>query len=214
MSVKKSAALGTTLRLPQYRVLKALQPKGGKFPALNRVALAERAGFRGSSGTINRALHGIKKGSSSGDPFKGLLDLGYVRPDTHDLDGVSETVYRATASGVKAAARFAKQRDAAGRKINGVRSAKSATNARYAKGGKGKSKAVKKTVKKSAPKKAAVKPAKATPKAAPKTKTAKPAARKAVKRSPVKKAQPGPATPVKAENPPPVALPIAQPAAS
>lgn len=224
MSAKKVSTV--SLRLPQYRVLKALQPKNGKFPSLNRITLSQRAGFSKISGTVNRALHGIKKGADSanyGDVHKGLLDLGYVRTVTHDVDNVKETAYQATASGVKAAARFVKERAAVGRKVGTVRDAKTSTNARYTKGGARKGKPGKtKAAKKSAPKKTAkaavkAKPAakavkaKAAPKA-PKAKTAKPAVRKAVKR-PTKKAQPSPATPDKVENPAvPVALPVAQPA--
>lgn len=180
-----------TIRLPQYRVLKALRPHGGKYPAYNRVTLAERAGFRGSSGTINRALHGIKKGSSSGDPFKGLLDLGFVRPVQVPVDGASpETAYQSTAAGQKAAQRFEKDRKENGRKVGEVRDAKASTNARYT---EKKPKAAKKSAKKAAPKPAAKA---AKPKA-------KPAKAKAAKKSP-KKAQPKPVTPAKAGNPAPV----------
>ena len=115
------------IRVPQFRVLKALQPKAGKSPILTRTVLAERAGFRPGSGTINRALLGIAKGSSSGDPYKGLLDLGYVRTIVIPLDGDrTENGYQITAPGVKAAKAYAKDR-----KVGKVRSAKASTNHRY-----------------------------------------------------------------------------------
>lgn len=68
------------LRIPQARVLRALMPGSAakKPPRLTRVELAEHAGFSTTSGTINRVLHGIPQGSSSGNPHPGLLDLGYV----------------------------------------------------------------------------------------------------------------------------------------
>ena len=117
------------LRVPQYRVLKALLPKGGRTPALTRTELAARAGFQTGSGTINRALNGIAKGSSSGDPYPGIVDLGYVRRAEVHLDGgLKETVYQITAAGQKAARAFAKER-----KVSDVRRASASTNKRYSK---------------------------------------------------------------------------------
>jgi hypothetical protein len=88
------------LRLPQARVLRALMPTGdGKTaPVLTRVQLAQRAGFSPTSGTINRALHGIHPDSSSGSPYQGLLDLGLV--GEVELDGIK--AYRITPDGRKA----------------------------------------------------------------------------------------------------------------
>lgn len=94
------------LRIPQARVLRALMPKSGSKtrPVLTPVELAENAGFSPTSGTINRVLHGIPKGSSSGNPHKGLLDLGLL--SAIDQDG--STAYRITTAGIKAVERHPK----------------------------------------------------------------------------------------------------------
>ena len=88
------------LRLPQARVLRALMPtddsKAG--PVLTRVQLAQRAGFSQTSGTINRALHGIHTGSPSGSPYQGLLEIGLV--DEVELDGIK--AYQITLDGCEA----------------------------------------------------------------------------------------------------------------
>lgn len=95
-----------TVRLPQYKCLKAL---AGARTTLTRTELATKAGFSPTAGTVNRALHGIAKGSSSGDPFPGLVGLRLVEPFTVELDGgVKEVRYRATPLGRKAAQAFAK----------------------------------------------------------------------------------------------------------
>src|ERR1019366_6901961 len=88
------------LRVPQARALRALVPTNsdGSLPALTRVQLAERAGFSPTSGTINRVLHGIREGSPSGNPHKGLLDLGLVVPI--NLRGITE--YQITTEGLRA----------------------------------------------------------------------------------------------------------------
>ncbi len=88
------------LRVPHARVLHALMPKGDSdtVPVLTRVQLAERAGFSPTSGTINRALHGIHTGSPSGSPYQGLLDIGLV--DEVELDGIK--AYQITLDGCKA----------------------------------------------------------------------------------------------------------------
>lgn len=93
------------LRIPQARVLLALVPKSGSktLPVLPRVELAKSAGFSPTSGTINRALHGIPKGSSSGHPHKGLLALGLL--ECIDRNGI--TGYRITPSGLNAAGEYA-----------------------------------------------------------------------------------------------------------
>jgi hypothetical protein len=68
------------------------------IPVLTRVQLAERAGFTPTSGTINRALHGIHTGSPSGSPYQGLLDLGLV--DEVELHGIK--AYQINPAGRKA----------------------------------------------------------------------------------------------------------------
>ena len=88
------------LRLPQARVLRALLPLDGNgdTPALTRVELAERAGFTIRSGLINRVLQGIREGSSSGNPHKGLLDLKLVA--AIESNGIKK--YRITPKGINA----------------------------------------------------------------------------------------------------------------
>jgi len=92
------------LRVPQARVLRALMPlnRDDDPPALTRVQLAQRAGFSPTAGTINRVLHGIHEGSSSGNPHKGLLDRGLVV--AIDLNGITE--YQITPEGIKAIEKY------------------------------------------------------------------------------------------------------------
>ena len=124
---KTTTKTAPTIRLPQYRCLKALCAAGR--PTFTRTELAAKAGFRPGSGTINRALRGIGKGSSSGDPYKGLVQLGYVEVVPVELDGgMTETRYRATKEGAKAVRAFAKDN---GTRLGKVRSAEVSTNARY-----------------------------------------------------------------------------------
>src|SRR6185437_10627147 len=96
----KTAPRASRLRVPQARVLHALLPRSGSksLPVLTRVQLAKSAGFSPTSGTINRVLRGIPKGSSSGSPHKGLLDLGLLA--TVDQDG--SIAYQITAAGITA----------------------------------------------------------------------------------------------------------------
>ena len=84
------------LRIPQARVLRTLMPQSGSksLPVLTRVQLAKNAGFSPTSGTINRVLHGIRKGSSSGHPHKGLLDLGLLETTERDIFGIVEKSLR------------------------------------------------------------------------------------------------------------------------
>jgi hypothetical protein len=63
--------------------------------------LGVRAGYTAISGTVTRALNGIREGSSSGDPHPGLLALGYVEEVVLDVEGLKEVNYQATAAGVK-----------------------------------------------------------------------------------------------------------------
>lgn len=96
-----------TLRTPQARVLHALMPEFPDdpvimWPLLNRVQLSLRAGYTAISGTVTRALNGIKAGSSSGDPYPGLLVRGLIEEVVLTIEGVSEVNYRATANGVRA----------------------------------------------------------------------------------------------------------------
>ena len=95
------------LRTPQARVLAALVPDDPAcsvidWPVVNREYLSGRAGYTAVSGTVTRALNGIKAGSSSGDPHPGLLARGMVEVLVIDIEGRKETNYRATALGVRA----------------------------------------------------------------------------------------------------------------
>ena len=95
------------LRLPQARVLEALIPTSeAKTPAINREDLAQMAGFRRKAGTINRVLHGIPKGSSSGTPHVGLLALGLIEEIPKGVKGTTVLRYRITQMGREALERY------------------------------------------------------------------------------------------------------------
>ena len=101
--IKKSQKL----RTPQARVLAALIPAYtedpvSEWPLVTRAQLGVRAGYTAISGTVTRALNGIRAGSSSGDPHPGLLALGFVEEVPVNLDGLTETNYRTTHDGIKA----------------------------------------------------------------------------------------------------------------
>lgn len=91
------------LRVPQARVLNALL-RLGKGAALTRTDLAKLAGFISTSGTINRVLHGISDGSSSGVPHVGLLELGYVARIA--IKGTRQMKYQITDLGIEAITRY------------------------------------------------------------------------------------------------------------
>lgn len=78
---------------------------------------------------MTRALNGIRAGSSSGPPCKGLLELGLVEEVVLDIDGVQETNYRATTAGVREYANFI----ASGGRLPAVKDASLHTNDRYKK---------------------------------------------------------------------------------
>lgn len=103
----KTAAKKHVLRIPQSRVLAALVPQDtswpvSEWPLLNRANLSVNAGYTAISGTMTRALNGIREGSSSGDAHPGLLTLGYIEEVVLDIEGVKEVNYRATPTGVLA----------------------------------------------------------------------------------------------------------------
>lgn len=96
---------GNKLRIPQVRVLTALAGGG----LLNRPSLGEAAGYTAISGTITRALAGLREGSSSGPAHPGLLELGYIEEINIELDGgVHELCYRITPAGKAALAALGK----------------------------------------------------------------------------------------------------------
>jgi len=98
------------LRLQQARVLRVLMPDDPtwpviEWPVVTRAQLCVRAGYStayGCSSSINRALHGIPAGSSSGPPHPGLLARGLVEEVVLYIEGRAEDNYRATAAGVRA----------------------------------------------------------------------------------------------------------------
>lgn len=123
-----------TLRIPQARVLRALLPADpsdppSEWPLLNRAGLGVGAGCTPTSGTITRALNGIREGSSSGDAHPGLLALGLVEEVAIDIEGRTEVNYRATLAGVAAYQAFVAQ----GGKLPPVKDAAHCTNDRYTK---------------------------------------------------------------------------------
>lgn len=130
---KQPIRAGQPLRTPQARILAALMPEYlgdpvSEWPLLTRPNLGVRAGYTAISGTVTRALNGIRAGSSSGDPHPGLLALGLVEEVIVDVDGRSEVNYRATTKGVGAYSAYIA-------KLNGalpeVRDKEVCTNDRY-----------------------------------------------------------------------------------
>jgi hypothetical protein len=97
------------LRVPQARVLNALLSLD-KGATLTRTNLAERAGFNPTTGMINRVLHGIPKGSSSGEAHPGLLELGYVIRTDPGIDGVRKANYQITDKGIEVVTRYLKEK--------------------------------------------------------------------------------------------------------
>jgi hypothetical protein len=95
------------LRLPQARVLQALLPVAGERPSMSRAELCKEAGFTPTTGTVNRAMYGIREGGGSGTPHKGLLGLGLATMVKRQAD--NETTYRITTEGVRAIEGYLKE---------------------------------------------------------------------------------------------------------
>ena len=126
------------LRTPQARVLAALVPAYlddpvSEWPLVTRAQLAVRAGYTAISGTVTRALNGVRAGSSSGEPHPGLLALGMIEEVALDIDGRIETNYRTTHLGVAAYRRYVESN---GGELPKVRDAAICTNDRYRDGDK------------------------------------------------------------------------------
>lgn len=124
---------GEPLRTPQARVLAALMPTYpndpvSEWPLVTRAQLAARAGYTAISGSVTRALNGIKFGSSSGDPHPGLLVSGLVEEVPVEVEGLVETNYCATAAGIQA---YCTYLAAQGGKLPQLRDASVCTNDRY-----------------------------------------------------------------------------------
>jgi hypothetical protein len=120
------------LRTPQARVLAALVPDDPAaplidWPLVTRAQLGVRAGYTATSGTITRALNGIRAGSSSGDPHPGLLARGMVVEVVLDVEGTQEVNYRTTALGVRAYREYVAARG----KLSAVKDPATCTNDRY-----------------------------------------------------------------------------------
>lgn len=124
-----------TLRVPQARILRALMPVDPRdlqdeWPLLTRGVMAIRAGYSPISGTVSKALLGIKESNkTSGDPHPGIVQLKLVETTELNIDGVIETNYRITKLGIRAFQRFV----AEGGKLPPVREPSVHTNQRYAK---------------------------------------------------------------------------------
>lgn len=124
-TTKANKSAPVTVRLPMYRVLRALAAKAGKNPTRTRAEIATKAGFSAISGTLTVALNGRKL--PEGGRYVGLIEAGLIEVVPVELDGgVTETRYRITGAGVRAAKAFA-----ADRKAGAVRDAAACTNARY-----------------------------------------------------------------------------------
>jgi hypothetical protein len=122
-----------SLRTPQARVLSVLCPANPKrtinaWQAYNRPQLALRAGYTTISGTVIRALHGVRPGGKN-DPHPGLLARGFIDELILDIDGIDEISYRATHLGVSAYQEYIKKNG----ELPPLKSAASCTNNRYKK---------------------------------------------------------------------------------
>lgn len=123
-----------SLRTPQARILAALMPEYPEDPVtewtlVNRRYLGIRAGYTPISGTVTRALNGIKEGSSSGDAHPGLLARGFVEEVVLVIEGTSEINYRITHAGIRAYQKYVDEHG----KLPVVKDAATCTNDRYAK---------------------------------------------------------------------------------
>ena len=112
---KKQSQNGVVLTIPQLRVLRLLGRKNGNgvAPHLSRANISVRLGLSPISGTVTRALHGIKKtskGAKYSRPYPGLIGAKLV--EEIDQDGLTE--YCITPAGTAAkqqAKRLPKTRD-------------------------------------------------------------------------------------------------------
>ena len=121
----------SALRVPQARVLRVLMPAPGAdlidWPLVTRAQLGLRAGYTGTSGSVTRAMNGIREGSSSGDAHPGLLERGLVEVEVLDIEDVAEDNYRITPRGIEELCAW----EAAGNRLPTVKDRAKATNKRY-----------------------------------------------------------------------------------
>lgn len=120
------------LRIPQLRVLQALLPfdltlDQTEWPIYTKIVLAVKSGYSPISGSITRALLGIKERSSSGNHHKGLIPLGLIEEVKLDIDGREEINYRLTKEGAIVILQFIFK----GGKLPSNRNPESHTNNRY-----------------------------------------------------------------------------------
>lgn len=114
-----------SLTVPQIRVLLVLR----EGASISRAELAERSGYTSLSGTITRAINGVKGDSSSGKPMKGLVDLQLVTTEQLVIeDGVTETVYTITTLGKELIEEYV---ESYGASAGPVRDKELSTNDRY-----------------------------------------------------------------------------------
>ncbi len=118
------------LKVPQARVLTVLLPPPKTdpvdYPLIHTRVIAGRLGVSAVSETIRRAFRGLKEGSASGTPHKGLLALGYAEEVVLDVDGLSELAYKITDEGIAAITEYLKHHT-----LHPVRSRESSINNRY-----------------------------------------------------------------------------------
>jgi hypothetical protein len=119
------------LRLPQARVLAVLVPPNPSDPpsewaSVPGKVIAYRLGTSEVSDYIRRAMRGLREGSPSGTPHKGLLALGYATEYVLDIEGLDEIHYQITAAGIAAITEYLKHN-----KLPPVRNASLCTNDRY-----------------------------------------------------------------------------------
>lgn len=103
-----------TLRTPQARVLAAVIPADLSlpqfdWPVVTRARLSVKAGYTAISGTVTRALNGIRPGCKSGPPHPGLLVRGMIEEVVLEIEGVEEVNYRITPLGIRAYTAYLEQ---------------------------------------------------------------------------------------------------------
>ncbi len=112
VSVKRSPSFPARrgeegLRNPQALVLQALMPKypedhPREWPTLTRARLGVLAGYTVLSGTVTRAMDGLRRTSKSGPAHPGLIARGLIKAVRVELDGgIVEVSYRITPEGIR-----------------------------------------------------------------------------------------------------------------
>lgn len=121
------------LRIPQARLLQVLMPAYPEdppceWPLVTRTMLGMRAGYTAISGTVTRALNGIRATNrTSGDPHPGIIERGFIEVVTVNVEGVNEVNYRITKEGIQVFQEFLSH----GGSIPPVKDAQLCVNDRY-----------------------------------------------------------------------------------